>query len=94
MSYSLFVALQIPTPLAKNVVMLVVPRFFAAVAGSAFLTVAGGTVSDMWDAEGRAAPMAVFTASPFLGTVVGPVMGGFLCEGPGWEWAFWVMLFW
>jgi len=93
-SYTLFVILQTPTPLASNTAMVIVPRFFAGLAGSAFLTVAGGTVSDMFSTEHLAAPMSVYTASPFLGTIIGPVIGGFLCENVGWEWAFWVMLIW
>ncbi|KAF8453284.1 major facilitator superfamily domain-containing protein [Kalaharituber pfeilii] len=96
-SYTLFVILQIPTPVAfifKNKWALLVPRFFAALSGSAFLTVAGGTVSDMFSTESLAAPMSLFSASPFLGTIVGPVIGGFLCEQVGCAWSFWVMLFW
>ena len=93
-SFTLFVALQIPTPLAMNAVMLLLPRFFTGLAGSAFLTVAGGTVSDMFSTEHLATPMSFYTASPFLGTIVGPLAGGFLCENAGWQWAFWVMLIW
>lgn len=49
---------------------MLVARFFDGVAGSAFLSVAGGTVGDMFCAHELQAPMMIFTASPFVGPPV------------------------
>jgi len=46
---------------------MLVARFLTGVAGSAFLSVAGGTVGDMFEKEDLSFPMMIFTASPFIG---------------------------
>ncbi len=51
-------------------------RFFCGVAGSAFLSVAGGTVTDVFRPHQVGAPMGVYTSSPFLGPVLGPIISG------------------
>lgn len=52
---------------------MIVCRFFNGLSGSAFLSVAGGTVGDLFNRNELSAPMMIYTASPFLGPVVGPV---------------------
>lgn len=46
-------------------------RFIDGLSGSAFLSVAGGTVGDMFKKEELQAPMIVYTASPMLGPAIG-----------------------
>jgi MFS family permease len=46
---------------------MLVSRFFDGLAGSAFLSVAGGSVGDMFPRERLQAPMMIYTASPFIG---------------------------
>ena len=55
-------------------------------AGSAFLSVAGGTVGDMFTRERLSAPMMVYTASPFAGPELGPLIGGFINQFIDWRW--------
>jgi MFS family permease len=64
--------------------------FIDGLAGSAFLSVAGGTVGDMFSGDQLSAPMMVYTASPFVGPEVGPVIGGFINQFYQWRWSFWV----
>lgn len=52
---------------------MVISRFFNGVSGSAFLSVAGGTVGDIFERRQLAGPMMVYTASPFLGPEIGPL---------------------
>lgn len=73
--------------------MLIV-RFFDGLAGSAFLSVAGGTVGDMFPKDQLSAPMMIYTASPFVGPEVGPVIGGFINQFADWRWSFWVLVIW
>lgn len=52
---------------------MIVARFFNGLAGSAFLSVAGGTVGDMFGRHELGAPMMIYTASPFVGPEIGPL---------------------
>ena len=61
---------------AKNIGTMLVSRFFDGVAGSAFLSVAGGTIGDMFPRDRLQAPMMIYTASPFIGPGLGPIIGG------------------
>jgi len=56
--------------------------------------VAGGTVGDMFNRDQLSLPMMIYTASPFLGPEVGPVIGGFINQYTNWRWSFYVLLIW
>jgi MFS family permease len=66
-SYLCFLIWLIPCAVAKNITTMLVSRFFDGLAGSAFLSVAGGTVGDMFTKAELSLPMMVYTASPFIG---------------------------
>jgi len=63
-SFSFFTLLLLPCALAPNIAVLLVFRFFSGMAGSAFLSVAGGTIGDMFSGRSLGAPMMIFTACP------------------------------
>ena len=63
---------------------MLVGRFFDGVAGAAFLSVAGGTVGDLFSKEELIGPMMIYTASPFVGPEVGPLLGGFINQFTNW----------
>ena len=65
-SLLLFIISMVPCAIAKNIETEVTFRFINGLVGSAFLTVAGGTVGDMFDKMSLQAPMVVFTSAPFL----------------------------
>lgn len=89
-----FLMFGIPCAVARNIQTLLVGRFFVGLSGSAFLSVAAGTVSDLFVGPKIQAPMMLYTLSPFLGPVVGPVMGGFINQYTSWRWTFYVLLIW
>ncbi|KAJ5230394.1 hypothetical protein N7489_011102 [Penicillium chrysogenum] len=93
-SFSLFLVWLIPCAVAKNTETMLVCRFFNGLSGSAFLSVAGGTVGDMFDRHELALPMMLYTASPFVGPEVGPLVGGFINAFTTWRWTFYVLLIW
>ena len=47
-SFTFFLIFMIPCAVARNVQTMLVARFLDGLAGSAFLSVAGGTVGDMY----------------------------------------------
>ncbi|KAF2108691.1 major facilitator superfamily domain-containing protein [Lophiotrema nucula] len=91
---TLFVAVlfTIPGAVAKNIGTLLVTRALAGIAFSAPMTLVGGTLADMWRNEERGVPMAAFSAAPFIGPAVGPLVGGFLSDAAGWRWLYWIQL--
>ncbi|KAL7904448.1 MFS general substrate transporter [Trichoderma velutinum] len=86
------VILIIPCALANNIGMLLACRAIDGIAFSAPMTLVGGTLVDMWDHQERGVPMAAFSAAPFLGPAIGPLIGGFLSDSKGWRWLYWIQL--
>jgi len=93
-AFGMYLIWLIPCAVANNIATMLVARFFDGLAGSAFLSVAGGTVGDMFSREQLSLPMMIYTASPFLGPEVGPVIGGFINQYTNWRWSFYVLLIW
>ena len=88
-AYTLFILGQ---ALAPNIETLLVTRFFSGFFAVAPLTNSGGkyffweaffllnmssgVIADIWPAVGRGPAMTLFTASVFLGPVLGPIVAG------------------
>lgn len=49
-------------------------------------------VADMWDADDQQYAIAFVVLSSVGGSVVGPIVGGFLQANLDWHWNFWVQL--
>lgn len=67
-------------------------RFFSGVFASPALSVASGTIVDIWDMDEVSIAMAFFCLAPFLGPVISPVMAGFAAQSKGWRWPSWIQL--
>lgn len=93
-SFSFFVIWLIPSAVAQNMATMLIARFFDGLSGSAFLSVAGGTVGDLFNREQLQGPMMIYTAAPFVGPSIGPLIGGFINENVSWRWTFYVLLIW
>ncbi|KAI9851356.1 MAG: hypothetical protein M1838_003912 [Thelocarpon superellum] len=91
---ALFFIWIIPSAVATNIQTMLIARFLDGVAGSTFLSVAGGTVGDMFNKDELQAPMMIYTSSPFLGPVIGPAIGGAINQFANWRWTFYVLLIW
>lgn len=70
-SFSFFVIWLIPSAVARNIQTMLIARFLDGLSGSAFLSVAGGTVGDMYNREQLQLPMMIYTGSPFVGPTIG-----------------------
>jgi multidrug resistance protein len=82
----------IPCAVAPNIQTLLVCRAIDGIAFSAPMTLVGGTLADLWRTEERGVPMAAFSAAPFIGPAIGPLVGGFLSDAKGWRWLYWIQL--
>lgn len=92
---TLFVSLIfiVPCGLAKNIGMLLVCRLIDGIAFSAPMCLIGGSLADLFEHHERGLAMAVFSAAPYLGPVMGPIFGGLLADNaPTWRWTYWTFL--
>ncbi|KAL6243200.1 hypothetical protein RBB50_009751 [Rhinocladiella similis] len=93
-SLVLYLIWLIPCALARNIETELIGRFFSGAASSAFLSVAGGTVGDLFDHSQLQTPMLVYSITAFLGPDVGPIFGGFICQYTTWRWSFYALMIW
>ncbi|KAL0259748.1 hypothetical protein SLS55_005488 [Diplodia seriata] len=91
-SLVMFTILVLPCALARNLEAVLVTRFFGALAGSAMISNAPGTVGDIVSDEYRALAFSIWSIGPMNGPVIGPVMGGFVFQYLGWRWTDWVVM--
>jgi multidrug resistance protein len=89
---SFAVIFTIPCAVSQNIGTLIVCRLIDGIAFSAPMTLVGGTLADLWRPEERGVPMAAFSAAPFAGPAIGPLVGGFLSDAAGWRWLYWIQL--
>ena len=93
-SFVFFVIFLIPSAVARNIETMIVVRFLQGLAGSAFLSVSGGTVGDLFTRDTMQGPMTMFTVSPFIGPSLGPLVGGFINTYANWRWTHYVLIIW
>ncbi|KAJ7249746.1 major facilitator superfamily domain-containing protein [Mycena haematopus] len=90
---SMYTLLHLGQALAQNIETLLITRFLGGVFAVAPLVNAGGVIADIWDAERRGTASSLFSASVFLGPVMGPIVAGFIVDSSlSWRWVFWVMM--
>ncbi|KAK8093593.1 major facilitator superfamily domain-containing protein [Apiospora hydei] len=83
-SWGMFLIWLIPSAVAKNAATMIVARFF----DGSFLSVAGGSVSDMFRRDAIQAPMVIIALAPFIGPSLGPLLGGFINYNANWRWTY------
>jgi len=82
---------QIPCALAPNFGTIVVCRFLGGVS-SAGGSVTIGMVADMWEPDEQQYAVAYIVLSSVAGSVIAPIIGGFVGEYLSWHWNFWIQL--
>ncbi|KAH9989424.1 major facilitator superfamily domain-containing protein [Russula vinacea] len=94
MSFALFFVFSFPIAFAPNIGIFLTFRFATGFCGAAFLTVSGGSVSDMFPNKTVGTPMAVYTVSSFLGPEIGLLFSGFINENVNWRWTYYSLIIW
>ncbi|OKL61513.1 hypothetical protein UA08_03102 [Talaromyces atroroseus] len=87
----IFVIFIIAGALSQITAQFIVFWFITGCAGATSLSLGGKTIADAIPIEKRGAAEAFFGLGPLLGPALGPVIGGFVAEGKGWRWTFWVV---
>lgn len=93
-SYISFFILTFPVAFAPNIAVFLIFRLLTGFCGSAFLSVAGGSVSDLFPDSEVLNPMGVYTVSPFIGPTLGPLIAGFINQNLDWRWTYRIDLCW
>ncbi|KAI0637228.1 MFS general substrate transporter [Trametes polyzona] len=89
---SVFTLFHLGGALGHNATTILVTRALAGIFGSAPLTNAGGALSDMWIPRERGIASSLYGTAPWMGPVLGPIVGGWISETSlGWRFAFWIM---
>jgi len=91
---SLFGIWIMASALAPNIGAQIIFRFLAGFCGAAPLTVAGGSMSDIWDPIEKTWAFPIFAIAGFGGPTLGPVIGAYIGYTGvlNWRWAEWIML--
>ena len=87
-----FIVLVIPFATATSMAEIIVVRFFGAVAGSAMIANAPGTIGDLFSDDYRATAFSIWSIGPMNGPTLGPIIGGFVTQYKNWRWANWVVM--
>ncbi|KIW03033.1 uncharacterized protein PV09_05686 [Verruconis gallopava] len=80
-SLTLYTIFNIPCALSPNIGGLLVCRFLCGVFSSSGLSLAGGTIADVWNIKERGMAIAFFAAAPYCGPVIGPIVCGWIAVG-------------
>lgn len=92
-SHVVFCAMHLASALVNNLPGMLVIRFFSGASSSAFSSISGGLISDIYHTHDRGTPMAVFSTLALFGTGFGPLAAGLMIgAGMHWRWIHWVQL--
>ncbi|WP_407334539.1 MDR family MFS transporter [Dietzia kunjamensis] len=88
----LFSAGSLLGAVAWDIDLLIVARAIQGLGGGGLMVLSQAIVADVVPARQRGRYMGVLGAVFGLSSVLGPLLGGFFTEGPGWRWALWFNL--
>src|SRR5690349_23852968 len=89
---ALFVGASALCGAAQDVTTLIVVRAVQGVAAGGLMTLAMAAVGDLVSMRERGRYQGYIAATFAAATVLGPLVGGLLVQGPGWRWVFYVNL--
>ena len=87
-----FVAASAACGAAPNMLALIIARAVQGVGGGILFGSVFATLGDLFTPLERARYMGYFIGAFTLASLVGPTAGGFLTDGPGWRWCFYINL--
>ena len=85
-----FIAASALCGVSQNMFELVLFRAIQGLFGGVLFASTFAVLADVFPPEQRARMSGVFGAVFGISSVIGPSLGGFLTDGPGWRWAFYV----
>lgn len=89
---AVFLAGSVLSALAQDMTMLIIGRGVQGIGGGGLLITSQAVIADLVPIRQRAKYLAPIGAVFGLSSVAGPVLGGWLTDGWGWRWCFWINL--
>ena len=89
---ALFVGASAAAGAAPSMLFLIGARTVQGVGGGLIFSCVFATMGDLFTPLQRAKYMGYFISSFTIASLVGPAVGGFLTDGPGWRWCFYINL--
>ncbi|KAJ9195361.1 hypothetical protein DTO164E3_6897 [Paecilomyces variotii] len=86
----LFLACQLGNSFTHSYVGMLLARFFGGIGGSAFSSMVGGIIADIYHAQNRNTPMVIFSGATLFGMGLGPIICGLIASNTTWRWIFWL----
>ncbi|WP_062072519.1 MDR family MFS transporter [Demequina sediminicola] len=87
---TVFIVGSIVGGLAPNIEMLIAARVVQGLGGGGLIILSQAAIADVVPARERGRYMGIMGSVFAVSSVAGPLLGGWLTEGPGWRWAFWL----
>lgn len=87
---TLFTGGSIIGAMAPDMNWLIVSRAVQGLGGGGLMVLSQAAIADVVPARERGRYMGIMGGVFAFSSVVGPLLGGWFTEGPGWRWAFWV----
>ncbi|MBG6218531.1 EmrB/QacA subfamily drug resistance transporter [Arthrobacter sp. CAN_A6] len=88
----IFLAGSVVGALAPDMTWLIVARVIQGLGGGGLMILSQAIIADIVPARERGKYMGLMGGVFAFASVVGPLIGGWLTEGPGWRWVFWFNL--
>jgi EmrB/QacA subfamily drug resistance transporter len=87
---ALFTAASLWCGLSGTIEMLIVARVFQGLGAAVMTPQTMAIITRLFPAERRGPAMGVWGATAGVASLLGPILGGLLVDGLGWEWIFFV----
>jgi DHA2 family multidrug resistance protein len=85
-----FAALSVFCGLATSLGMLIFGRVLLGLVGGPIMPLALTLLTRIFPKERATFANVLFSMTTLIGPIAGPILGGLLCDGAGWQWVFFV----
>ncbi|SEI92812.1 MDR family MFS transporter [Demequina mangrovi] len=87
---TVFIVGSVVGALATGMTELIVGRAIQGLGGGGLMILSQAVIADIVPARERAKYMGLMGAAFAVSSVIGPLLGGWFTDGPGWQWCLWI----